>query len=593
VRRAVLSLAIAWLLAIPVRGQKYDKLMEAGEGADLRGKTIKAAEKFEAAAKAATTPEERVQAWLSFTDAIRGAQSNAALDQKLADEVQQAYTTVLTEATGPPSFKAHNDYGVFLLDRGDVTKAIQIFADGEKNLGSVGDVTAARYLHNAGIAYGRDNKLEEALRSYRRAIEKDSIALSADNAFITLSKFEAPRATREAVSLIDLLLEKDRVGQAAKYIRATLESEGWRNQNADLERVVGQFARMAVAAEADHKGIVTHWVPRLKELEDKFDGDTEEKIEQLLLVYEGSDLPMSFDANIEHHFSRWNTPQERSDLSRLLQKSADAAVLASEPKRASERYIAAWKLDPKNLDALTYLANLLMSWKSDDSERLLNRLTAQLFDAKGSGLASGDDAAQLRLHMVLGSIFEAKGVWGPAEIPATATYHYAAALDAYERLRNSPDTPLYPGLHANLAAAYERTGNVRGAWQQYIASAEANLKSGELEAASAMLARSQLVAYEETDEERNRLEQLRAEVAAKRDPAPVTDAAISEAVQQRIAANPDTEATKLDVTVQNGVVVVTGEVPDQRVVEGVTAVVQNAVGVKEVKVEVEPAPPPL
>src|SRR5687767_14617360 len=112
---AVLIFGVAPVLV----AQSYEVLMEKGDGADLRGKTKKAAQRYEAAVAAAATPEQRVDALLAYADAVRGAQPNKDLNAETAADLEGVYKRAITEAKDKNSFKAHNDYGVFLLDRGD------------------------------------------------------------------------------------------------------------------------------------------------------------------------------------------------------------------------------------------------------------------------------------------------------------------------------------------------------------------------------------------------------------------------------------------------------------------------------------------
>src|SRR6185369_6762482 len=165
------------------------------------------------------------------------------------------------------------------------------------------------------------------------------------------------------------------------------------------------------------------------------------------------------------YFEHWTAPDERHDLSRLLAVSADSALNADQPRRAARRFIAAWQVDEGNLEALTTLAELLSNWKDPDDPTLLDRFIEVLYDQKRNALGKGDSSALLRLNLALGGIFETRGIWGPAETPRTAAYHYRNALRAYEDLRGSAtNTPVYPGVHAHLANAYEHLGQKADAW---------------------------------------------------------------------------------------------------------------------------------
>jgi tetratricopeptide (TPR) repeat protein len=595
-RRAGIAAVLIFGVAPVLVAQSYEVLMEKGDGADLRGKTKKAAQRYEAAIAAAATPEQRVDARLAYADAVRGAQPNKDLDAETAADLEDAYKRAIAEAKDKDSFKAHNDYGVFLLDRGNATGAVAVLTEGEKDLGAVEDITASRYLSNLGLAQYRAGLFDDALRAYRSAIEKDpAFPVPAVAAYTVIGSFEPQRGAQESVSLVELLMKVNRLGLARTFIEKTFATEAWHAETAPMARMVEVLVSWLVRTKATPEEIAKEWLPQLEHLRDELspalNADAREKVEQLILVYEGSDLPMGFNRDVARHFSRWVNPEDRTNIALLLRQSADDAASKNEPKRAAERYIAAWELDRQNVDALTYMADLLSSWEDEESAKLFDGLINALFDAKGAAISSSDDAAALRLHMVLGSIFETREQWGPRHDPRTALYQYEAALRAYERLRGKGMETRYPGVHANLAAALKHTDDSAGAWSEYVRAADANLANGDVVAASLMLDRCAEVSYQPTEEQLTWVKTIADAVAAKTAAAPVTDADISELVRDRLSADPEVDASAINVSVQQGVVHLSGEATSQHQIDEAVLSALKSDGVKEVKAEVDVPPP--
>ncbi len=517
-RRAVA--AVLLLLAQAVAGQQFEQLMKEGDDAHLLGKTKKAVSRYQAAVDAATRPEQRVDAFLALAEAVRGGWANVNLDAATAVQVDTAYRRALTEAVGKTSLKTHNDYAVFLLDRGDVLNALEVFTEGEKDLASVEPETASFYLYNFALAHARAGLLDEALAKYRSAMERGPSYAAAKVTFSLVKGFPSERAAHEAMALIELLVERDRLTQAYDFIKAAMEMEPWHAHSAEMERLIELFVRwMMRATNVDDLSIRLEWMPRLKLLAAGIDGSAREKLAQLLLVYEG-DLPMSFDANFEEIFARWNTPEERRNLSLLLKNAALWMNTGEEQRQGAARYIASWKLDRTNLDSMALLASHLMDWKDVDSEKLFDRMIDELFVRNGEPPASADIWPRLRLHSTLGAIFSLREQWGPDSNPRTAAFHHAAVLRDYQTLRGQNKAPILPGVHADLAGVYEHTGEKAKAWEQYVLAADASLKTGKADAAAKMIEKGEALDYQPDEKEKAWMLEVRTAVNAVRQPGP-------------------------------------------------------------------------
>jgi hypothetical protein len=496
--------------------EQYDALMESGEQSDLRGKTKKAANKYQAAVAAAASPDQRATARLKYAEAIRGSQLNAKLAPRDAADVETAFKAAVSEAGGAVSFKAHNDYGLFLLERGDAAAAVKAFAEGEKDLDAMPKPSAARYLYNFGLAKVRNGQPDEAFVTYRRALDNDAALTPAADALISIAKgFEPAHGASEAVSVVDLLVERGQYLPAEKYMQSCFENESWLPQADAMSRLLDSFTSWFVHSGFPYDVEAAEWRPILDKAREKMTSPAKEKAQQLALILGTEEISASPGANAQVYFSEWTKPNERVALSRLLKLSADAILATQQPKTASQRYVAAWQLDSKNVDALTYLAELLTSWHDPWADNFLNQLVDTLFDAKASLIEQDDLSALLRLHLILGEVFERKEAWAPAGDPRTATFQYLHALNAYESLKaKDPKTASYPGVHASAATAYQHLADKERAWQQFVAAADESVAIGQIDAAQKMLQQADELGYDATDQEKANMQRVRESVAA-------------------------------------------------------------------------------
>ncbi|MBV8517025.1 MAG: hypothetical protein JO197_06415 [Acidobacteria bacterium] len=587
------AVAMAALFSVSTApAQQFEQLMERGEQADLRGKTIKAASQFKAAVEVAKTPEDRVRATFAYIDALKGAQTNAGLDPAAAGQVEAAYQKALKDAQGMLSFKAHNDYAVFLLDRGDHARAQQIFADGVKDCDSVSQKTAARYRYNFALSQARSGQMEPALATYRRALENDPTLEPASNAaFNIVNELGPQRGAAEAVDLIELLIDRNQLGEAEKRITQALDpARGeWQQQSAPMEKLVRLFARWAAKNDNASETVKTLLPPLIAAAANGGEA-ARERAAELQGLWERSDLPLSFESNAELLFPHWPSAEERNDLSHLAMIAADDWELANSGQ-AMARYIVAWQLDPANVDAIVYCAALLdLRDPSPEREALFDSMITALFESKRA--AADDHQALLRLHMVLGSIFEKRGQWGSLTDPRSAAFQYWSAFHEYESLRASEaDAPVYPGVHANLGAAYQHIGMAPEAWQQYVSAAELNLTVRQIAAAELMLERADSTGYVPTAEETAHINQVRTLLRTLHPPRPPTDVQIAQEVKERLEAHPEIDASQIDVAVRQGVVTLSAQQTASHSTLAVTSAVLPTEGVTEVQVEVASPPP--
>jgi tetratricopeptide (TPR) repeat protein len=586
----VLLLAVM-IAAAPLHAQRYRALMEKGAQADVRGKTIKAANRFEAAIAAAETPEQRVDARFAYIAATAGGGPVLELPATVVSEIEEQYRAVLPEATGVQGFKAHHDFALFLRGLNRAPEAIAVFAEGEQFFPSVSEKTRARYLFNAAQALLEGERYEEAFATMQCVLALDpALGPTAGKAFVILSRLPAERAAGEAVGIVELLLAHEELDLTRSALSNALDPSRaeWHKQADATSRLVSDFARWAFQSGAAFDDIVKNWIPRLQEAAANATSAEVQKVSELAALYANEEIPLSFEADYEVRFSHWRTPEEQKAISGLALLAGAAFLDQEAPARAAERMVASWRLDQSNVDPLIYLVSILNEWPEAPAG-LLDEMSAAVFDREG--LRGADFDALLRFHLTLGSMFEDLGQWGPRDVPMTAVYQYERALNAYVHIHDGDPATNFPGVHSRLANAYQHAGLAREAWEQYVYAASASLAQQEDTGARVMIEGAKTCGYTPTDDEAARLAGVLQELAKYPEP-PSTDAALEEDVRAHLWANPEVAAQDLDVAVANGVVNLSFGVDDHELIEDATVATQSIEGVKDVKVEVTQATPP-
>ncbi|HEV8117445.1 MAG TPA: hypothetical protein VGQ32_02910, partial [Thermoanaerobaculia bacterium] len=219
-------------------------------------------------------------------------------------------------------------------------------------------------------------------------------------------------------------------------------------------------------------------------------------------------------------FSAWVWDAWKSEpFSRFLKTIGDSYDRAEQPRQALARYTAAWSIDSANTEAALYAAVILSdhSTELDPSGRLLDRLTEGLIEDKMAAYRKLDWVNVLRLHTVLGDIFERKDKWGPPGNPRSAVYQWTAALRAESEVRKAkPGFLPSPGLYLRLGNCYQRLGDREAAWNGYVKASSAFLKISKPEEAAGALERSRGLGVPLTPEKEMALRSLESAVADSR-----------------------------------------------------------------------------
>jgi tetratricopeptide (TPR) repeat protein len=191
-------------------------------------------------------------------------------------------------------------------------------------------------------------------------------------------------------------------------------------------------------------------------------------------------------------FRAWDAQRSTEAFSALLKYAGDLYARQGNHPQALARYLAAWAFDEGNGEAAVYAAMVIRAHKDLDADgRVLTALIDGIFDAKGGYIRRKDWPNSLRTHLILGSIFEELGQWGPVENPRSAAFQWKAALDDERRiLETDRSFGRSPGLYAKLGETYAHLGLARAARAQFLQAASAFAENGRADEAAKMRSRA-------------------------------------------------------------------------------------------------------
>ena len=183
--------------------------------------------------------------------------------------------------------------------------------------------------------------------------------------------------------------------------------------------------------------------------------------------------------------------------------------------QALTHYTLAWFLDPTDSESAVRAASLLRDHKQllDAQDTLFNRLLRGVFDVKGIAYNQLDWPNIVRLHSILGTIFEREQKWGPDNDPRSAIFQWRHAIDAEREARkHDPKLPPYPGLYKKLADAYRATNRPEIALKQYFAATEGYLDFSDPDGAKSGLEQIRSLPIALSEEDRKHIQTLEAQV---------------------------------------------------------------------------------
>jgi WD40 repeat protein/tetratricopeptide (TPR) repeat protein len=441
----------------------------------------------EAIQSARKAKDKQLEARAVFASALNQRSWIAAgnRDPRVRARLMKAYEHVVKEGKGTEREMACNNLGVLYLRSGKVDDALRVFATaGEPT------TTAHTFYYNYGRVLEKAKKPEEALKKYWLSIRKQPRYLRAAStaARLLAQNLEFPSRVDEARRLLEFY-DGDEPGGPQDLLGPLLYDllPQWGDEAgvrrllpfllSDLarSRVDQERFKQLYSTDSDSKEARTGELGRLKktpvlgralaELATIYQGDLVPRAESPLLSKRDVLAALPLWAEV----LRLDQKKTEKALATVLMLAGDSFYrqsLAKEAKTADalqalKRFTAAFALTPTAVEPALSAVRILVEKAPvlDPRGALLNRYAERLYHAKTGLLLRAhtrDDHARLQtLHIILATIFERQGKWGPSSRPQTATFQWQAAITDEQNLRRlDPAYPVSPDLRSRLGEAY-------------------------------------------------------------------------------------------------------------------------------------------
>lgn len=431
-------------------------------------------------AQAKVTGAQSKEAEAAFNEA-RTLELWSTVDSKQADrasEAVDAYRVAISSGSVSQRSLAANNLGVLLLRLGRADDALQAFQQLDLKAVAPGDVYLYQYNYGRALELSGTKKEAYAHYSESAALQPD-FGPAIEGAYRTLWQTK-PLPIADGAKLALLAIKGGRAELAHAQSRRFLIE--W-NNDPEASELLAALLHSYVALATDPQSFQKEEWPWLQKLQSS---SLEPGIKELNVAYSGK-----FPYELVHYagqFPYWSRQNDREVFGELLKSIGDDYATAGSYQEALACYSNSWVI-AREPEAALYTAALLRDHRSlDPGGELVNQLIQSLFEQKGNAYMKQDWPNILRLHTVLGTIFEGQSRWGSSGDPFSATFQWEHALSAQSQvIKVDRDFPPSPGLNLHLANCYRRLNRTSEAQAQYLSAAEAFLKVSDSEqAASAM-----------------------------------------------------------------------------------------------------------
>jgi tetratricopeptide (TPR) repeat protein len=439
------------------------------------GNYSEAASSFEDAKELAhqsndTTAE--AQSSLYLARSIELSKPKGTLSPAEYQRADAAYAEAARFGDNTQKAAALNGRALLMLGRGDSAGALQQL--GAINLKEVDPAHRAAYRFNTGLAWEKGGQWKKAYDSYVAAIaEKPEYQSSTEAAFRLLHDGQ-PRIP-EAVSFINTLLNNGQTVSAGKYAKQLLQEWAGQSYSQELLSALLRYYAIAPTTLADLRDKEWPYLNRVASGAPHL----QRPIAEIQTAWFGTFEPIFQFQDAIHLFPDWAGPESRQTaMAGLLKKAAGLLRDEGKSEGALARYSAAWSISADAESAL-YAATILQDQRSliTNNKALFDHLLNGIINVKGHAYQKDDWPNILRLHVVLGTIFEQQKQWGSETELRSAIFQWQHAITAEKRIRETdPNYPPSPMLYMSLAKAYRAKGDVK-ALDFYLSAGEAFAKA--------------------------------------------------------------------------------------------------------------------
>jgi len=541
----VIQVSIAIAMCIPTVGLEGYAQRPVAPGQSSRAETV----------QANSAKEEK---WNEQTRLARQASrsSDPAKAEQLYRGVIDEVNSVAKVDSGAASIRlqSQNNLAGIYLRQNRLDDAARELAGIESEMAKIEQAPRRpAYLYNFACVLEAKGKSSEAFEKFRHAAELDpGLHSAAAGAFrVAWGNQSHEAGILQMAALVGQKVNSGSLVDAEQYLRKCLARASWITHPA-YHKLVTSLVLYLKAASVYAPLFEKEWLVRLPQ---RIPQPAASRLQDIQVAYFHS-LPVVQEVGSHEFFAAWRTDRgERKIFSEFLKMIGDGYNAQGNAKRALERYSHAWTLFTENMEAGLYLADLLSRQRMqlDPEGRILNRFVATVFESKGQAYLGHDWVNILRMHVILGTIFEQQEKWGDSYSAHSAIFQWEHALEARKKLGAKDANAPVPGLREKLARAYQKTNASRKAWTQYVQAAHEYVQLKRFEAGRNALGQAESLELQRSPADLQQLENLRKLIDEGRDnlPAGLTPRANApESSSQRLGASSVTRPTTASPVVQ-------------------------------------------
>jgi tetratricopeptide (TPR) repeat protein len=403
------------------------------------------------------------------------------------DSAKATYARVIETGDAGSRTLALNNLGVMYVRQGNPAAAVEALKRVPSS--SLPQSQAPLYRYNLARAYEATGDTLGALGEYRAAaLGAPRFGDAVEGTYRTLLQVSPP-PIRDAIAVTNALVDSGRAGVAAAQGMRCLSKWG--------DDAAAQDLLAAVLRAYARDGVTLDGLPQVNELGTQFP-DLGPIVREVSFAFHARFKPVFAPGVLMEYFPHWSGRRERQQaFAELLVAIGDAyarGVAREQGRQAPDslaalaRYTAAFELDPRNTDAALKVIGQFHSHPNelDPHGDLIERMTDILFESKGVQYHEHQWLNIIRMHLVLASIFEQQGRWGPPGDSHTAVFQLEHAVQV-DRIAHEEgfSPPPSPGVNERLAVAYLHLKRPRDAWGSFLNAAAGFVALNDRESAEA------------------------------------------------------------------------------------------------------------
>jgi tetratricopeptide (TPR) repeat protein len=484
-----------------------------GKGPQTAAPTPAAPVTRRADVRAPADAKERVKL---LTDDIRRDPSNW---QARADALSADVRAVVAGESAEQRVVVRNNVGALFLDINQPAEALKYLRPIEGDLPAVKASLRYRCAYNLARAYELTKDDESAYRSYLVALRARQGFNPAQAGIGRILDRREQSSVAGAVRGADDLIKAGDLDLANWHLHAALERL---KDDREAPQLLAALVRCYLAVDLDPARYAGDEQERLDAYQKSAVLDP--PIEELDHAFGGKVKP-AIDVEGKDRFAWWGNSAYRASFAELLRKIGDHDAATGRPEDALARYLAARRVDPRNVGSIVAAFEILLNNGStlDPDGKLRERLTDRTFSQKVElyaipGKTTQDWIELLRLHTVLATVYErspdAGRNWSP-DNPRGAAFQWRNAVRVDDRIRQ--DDPAFPpstAIYERCRNCFRQADRVGILFSEYLTLAENDIRLKKREAARVACDNAGKVADELTPNQMERLKAIRARVEA-------------------------------------------------------------------------------